>query len=309
MTVLALTGGVGGAKLALGLTRVLLPEDLVFLVNTGDDFTHLGLHISPDVDTLLYTLSELANRDQGWGRENESWNFMESLEALGGETWFQLGDRDLALHHYRTQQLAEGLTLSAVTSDIAQQLGIKFRVLPMSDESVRTEVDTTSGRLSFQHYFVREKCEPEVSAIRYSGAADASLNPHLLLNDIRAVVICPSNPYLSVDPMLAIPELRTFLASTDTPVVAVTPIVKGLALKGPTAKLMAELGVQATATNVAKHYKGLINGFVLDETDAELRDSIESLGVRVSLSQTIMRTMEDRVELARNVLQFTESLR
>lgn len=308
MTVLALTGGVGGAKLALGLVHVLEPDELVFLVNTGDDFSHLGLHISPDVDTLLYTLSNMANPEKGWGRKDENWNFMETLEFLGGETWFQLGDRDMALHHYRTQQLAAGATLTEVTRDVAAKFGVAYPILPMSDQSIRTEVETERGFLSFQHYFVREKCEPEVRSIQYNGAGKAHLNPLLSSHAIDKVLICPSNPYLSVDPMLALPQLRSFLDSSSAPVVAVSPIVKGLALKGPTAKLMSELGVAASAVSVAEHYRDLIDGFVLDETDADLEPQIRELGLSTNVQQTIMRTLEDRIDLAAAVVEFAESL-
>lgn len=308
MTVLALTGGVGGAKLALGLVHVLEPSELVFLVNTGDDFSHLGLHISPDVDTLLYTLSNIADPERGWGRKDESWNFMDTLENLGGETWFQLGDRDMALHHYRTQQLATGVTFTKVTNDLANRLGVGYRILPMSDQPIRTEVETDRGSLSFQHYFVRERCEPAVRSIRYIGASEAHLNPLLSLHTIDKVLICPSNPYLSVDPMLSLPELRSFLKTTSAPVVAVSPIVKGMALKGPTAKLMRELGVAESALSVAEHYRDLIDGFVLDETDADLETQIRELGLSTNVQQTIMRTLEDRIDLAAAVVEFAESL-
>lgn len=308
MTVLALTGGVGGAKLALGLARVLPPKEIVFAVNTGDDFEHFGLHISPDVDTLIYTLADRANKKTGWGREEETWSFESSMKQLGGDTWFRLGDKDLATHVYRSSLLATGATVTEATEKISRSFGIMHRVLPMSDDPVRTMVSTNEGVLAFQDYFVRRKCEPTVSSIEYQGGTSARLNPELDLSTVSKVILCPSNPYLSIDPLLSISELADFLQNTKVPVVAVSPIVKGLALKGPTAKMMRELGIRPSAVTVATHYQDLISGFVLDQEDSEHSSEIQSMGLRTAEFQTIMRTFEDRVQLARDVLGFCETL-
>ena len=292
----------------MGLAHVLSPEEIVFLVNTGDDFEHFGMHISPDVDTLVYTLANQANQETGWGRESETWSFESSMEQLGGDTWFRLGDKDLATHVYRSFLLRNGATLTEATENIARSFGVEHEVLPMSDDSVRTVVDTSEGVLPFQEYFVRRKCEPIVSGIEYRGGPSASLNPKLDLETISAVIVCPSNPFLSIDPLLSIKKLASFLRSASIPVVAVSPIVRGLALKGPTAKMMRELGVQPSATAVAEHYRDLISGFVLDIEDEDLCTEIRRMGVRATTFQTIMRTFDDRVQLGRSVLNYCETL-
>jgi LPPG:FO 2-phospho-L-lactate transferase len=304
----ALSGGVGGAKLAVGLARAMDPVKLMMVANTGDDFEHLGLHVSPDLDTLTYTLAGLANSETGWGRAGESWSFMAALEALGGESWFRLGDGDLATHVERTRRLAAGESLSAVTADFCERLGVAPRVVPMSDDPVRTIVETKAGPLPFQHYFVREACRPEVTGFEFAGAASARANPALLaaLADpgLGLVVICPSNPFISVDPILALPGVRAALAACPAPVVAVSPIVGGRAIKGPTAKMMGELGLDVTAVAVAAHYQGLIDGFVLDRTDAALTDRVGALGPEVLVTETVMQSLDDRVALAEAVLAF-----
>ena len=307
--VLALCGGVGGAKLALGLYRHLGPGRLRVVVNTGDDFEHLGLHVSPDLDTVLYTLSGRDNPETGWGRADETWSFMSALETLGGETWFRLGDGDLALHVERTRRLRAGETLSRVCDDFAGRFGIHARILPMSDDPVRTMVHTPGGRLTFQHYFVREACRPTVTGIAFEGAADARPNPEALraLADpgLEAVVICPSNPYLSIDPILALPDLRAALAACAAPVIAVSPVVGGRAVKGPTAKIMRELGVAPTGAAIARHYQGLIDGLVLDHADASQADG---LAVPAAVTGSVMTSLDDRVALARVVLDFAARL-
>ncbi|MEM6708016.1 MAG: 2-phospho-L-lactate transferase [Pseudomonadota bacterium] len=306
--IVALTGGVGGAKLALGLDAVLAPEDLTLVVNTGDDFDHLGLHIAPDIDTLTYTLAGLANPELGWGRGDESWNCLQTLSTLGGETWFQLGDRDLALHLVRTQALKAGQRLSEVTTTLTRQLGIEATVLPMSDDPVRTHVETNAGRLSFQHYFVREQCEPRVEAIEFEGAdtARAAAGVVEAIDDCDGVIICPSNPFLSVDPMLAIDELHTALRRTTAPVIAVSPIVGGAAIKGPTAKIMHELNLGTMADEIARHYGDLLDLFVLDELDKFLHGQLD---VPTTVTQTVMRTQNDKEALARTCLAAVEQLR
>lgn len=305
--ILALTGGVGGAKLALGLANLLTPDQLMLAVNTGDDFEHFGLHISPDVDTLTYTLSSLANTEYGWGRQDESWACMESMAQLGGDTWFNLGDRDLALHLRRTEMLRQGQTLSQATTAIAQALGIRHPVVPMSDDSVRTQVHTKDGDLPFQHYFVRDACKPKVTGFEFAGIEQASVQPQLLewLQDATAVIICPSNPFVSVDPILNLPGMREALANSPAKVIAVSPIVGGSAIKGPTAKMMRELNIPCMADEVANHYSGLLDGFVLDELDKYLHGE---LNVTTAVAQSVMTSLDDKINLARTTLAFADDL-
>ena len=305
--ILAITGGVGGAKLALGLSRLLRPEELAFAVNTGDDFEHLGLEICPDLDTLTYTLAGLANSETGWGRADETWSFLGALRELGGETWFQLGDKDLALHVTRTRMLREGATRTEAAAAVGHALGVGHAILPMSDQPVRTTVHTPDGPLAFQHYFVRDRCAPAVTGFEFRGAEAAVPNPALLdwLARVDGVVICPSNPFVSVDPMLSIPGMREALAAAPVPVVAVSPIVGGTAIKGPAAKMMRELNLPASAEQVAEHYGALLDGFVLDHQDAGL---VPRLRVASVVTQTVMLTLRDRVDLAETVIQFVEDL-
>lgn len=307
--VLAICGGVGGAKLALGLYRVLPHRDLVLCVNTGDDFEHLGLHVSPDLDTVMYTLADLENPETGWGRRSETWTFMQAMEALGGETWFRLGDGDLATHVERTRRLASGETLTAITTDFASRLGIEADLLPMSDDPVRTLVETAEGTLPFQRYFVARRCEPVVRRILFEGAERAVPNPRITTAlgspDLGLVVICPSNPYLSVDPILALPALRQALADCAAPVVAVSPLIGGHAVKGPTAKIMAELGLPQTQASIARHYHDLIDGIMIDNAD---RAEAEGLPVETRTTATLMSSLGDRERLAREVIEFCTRL-
>jgi LPPG:FO 2-phospho-L-lactate transferase len=312
-TCVALSGGVGGAKLALGLSKILAPEQLNVIVNTGDDFEHLGLTICPDLDTLTYTLAGLNNTETGWGRMGETWTFMAALKALDGEDWFQLGDGDLATHVERTRRLAAGESLSAATAALAAQLGIDVAITPMSDDPVRTYVDTAGGALAFQHYFVRDQCRPVVTGFEFRGVASAAPSPAALraLADpaLDAVVICPSNPFISIDPILAVPGLRAAIKAAPAPVIAVSPIVGGRAIKGPTAKMMAELGITQSAASVARHYQELIDGFVLDSEDEATGNEIRDLGLKVLVTNTVMQSLEDRVSLAADVLEFATALR
>ena len=303
--ILAITGGVGGAKLALGLSKILSDKEVLFLVNTGDDFQHLGLEISPDIDSLLYALSEKNNPDLGWGRKDESWNFISTLEELGADSWFRLGDRDLAIHIIRTQMLSAGKTRQEVADHLANALGIKHRIAPMSMSKVGTLVDTPRGELAFQEYFVRERCEPEVVNFRFEGIGTAEPNPLVFswLNDCDGILICPSNPYVSVDPILKIPGYAEIFRSK--PVIAVSPIVGGMAIKGPAAKMMTELGIPPTPMAVAKHYGDLLSGFVLDETDGEQANDISIPSI---VTQTIMLTLKDRIDLATQCVRFLEDL-
>ena len=307
--ILALTGGIGGAKLCLGLQRMLPPGSLRIAVNTGDDFEHLGLRICPDIDTTVYTLSGIANPELGWGRRDETWTFMRTLASLGGETWFQLGDGDLALHVERTRRLASGESLSAITRDIASRLGIEATIFPMSDDPVRTIVTTTQGELGFQDYFVRNRCAPVVTSLRFHGAEAArvaeGVSRSLRSPDLLAIVIAPSNPYLSVDPILALPEMRSMLRERGVPVIAVSPIIGDAAVKGPTAKIMRELGITPSPLAIVEHYRGLIDGLMLDSRDAALADSID---IPVQLCDTLMVTLEDRERVAGSVLEFSLQL-
>ena len=302
MKVLALTGGVGGAKLCLGLAHCLADDEVQFVVNTGDDFEHLGFHISPDIDTLTYTLADRSNTELGWGRRDESWQFIESFEELGGETWFRLGDRDLALHVRRRELLAEGHTLTEATAHVAGAWGVSFPILPMSDDPVRTIVHTPDGPLAFQHYFVRDRCEPSVTGFDFDGIGAARLNPAIDFDALDAIIICPSNPFVSVDPVLNVPGMRDRMKTSGAPIIAVSPIVHGQAIKGPTAKMMHELEIPATTASVAAHYQSLVDTFVIDVLDADAADEVKALGMQAHVTQTVMQSLDDRIDLARFIL-------
>jgi LPPG:FO 2-phospho-L-lactate transferase len=301
MKITALAGGVGGAKLAHGLANILPPEDLTIIVNTGDDFEHLGLYICPDLDTVCYTLAGLANPETGWGRANETWNTISNIERLGGPNWFRLGDSDIATHLERTRRLNNGMSLSQVTREFCKAWGIQPTVLPMSDSPVRTMVDTDEGELAFQEYFVHRHCEPRVKSFRFDGVENAEPAPGTreAIESADAVVICPSNPWVSVDPILRV------IKKINKPVVAVSPIIGGKTIKGPAAKMFSELGIEPSALAVAEHYKGLLSGFVLDTIDAELSNQIF---VRTSVTNTVMNHLTDRTRLATDVLHFIGSL-
>jgi len=310
--IVALAGGVGGARLAAGLADVLPAGELTIIVNTGDDFEHLGLAISPDLDTVMYTLAGLENAEHGWGLADETWSCMAALERLGGETWFRLGDRDLATHIERTRRLAGGEKLSEITARIAQALNVRARVLPMTDDRVRTVVETHEGQLEFQHYFVRRRCEPRLISVSFPGSATARAGAGCLeaLADpgLAAIVICPSNPYVSVQPILSIAALRNALAERTVPLIAVSPIVGGRAIKGPAAKMMAELGAEPSAGGIARFYRGRIDGLVIDETDRALAPEITALGVAVEVTDTVMCDAAARRRLAAATLAFAQRL-
>ena len=304
--IVALSGGVGRAKLVHGLSLALPPGALTAIVNTGDDFVHLGLPVSPDLDSVLYALAGLSDAVRGWGRRDETWTFMAALKGLGGPSWFNLGDGDLAMHVLRGQYLAAGDTLAHATARIAQALGVATVLLPMSDDPVRTRVRTEEGWMDFQEYFVGRQCVPAVREVAFEGAEQARAQPQALAalarGDLRAVVLCPSNPYLSVDPLLALPALRAALQAAraaGVPVIAVSPLVGGKAIKGPAAKLMAELGLEVTNDTIARHYTGLATVFVSDETDPP---PALPAGMRGMRAQTVMRTDADRRALAETVL-------
>jgi LPPG:FO 2-phospho-L-lactate transferase len=311
--IVALAGGVGGARLAVGLAAALPPSDLSIVVNTGDDFEHLGLTVCPDLDTVMYTLAGVSNPVLGWGRRDETWSFMETLGTFGGETWFRLGDRDLALHVRRTQLLREGVPLSAITHELASRFDIEHAILPMSDTPVRTRVRTDKhGELAFQDYFVRLRCKPRVTAFRFAGSRGARIPlalKRLMKSAIEAVVICPSNPYVSVAPILSVREIREWLRKRDFPIVAVSPIVGGAAIKGPAAKMMRELGASSSALGVVRHYADLVDGWVIDNADRNLQRAIEREGKSVLVTDTIMKSRARSAALAKRVLAFAHELR
>ena len=305
--IVALAGGVGGAKLAAGLARVLPPEELVIAVNTGDDFEHLGVHVSPDLDTVMYTLAGIANPETGWGRADETWAFMAALERLGGPTWFRLGDRDLATNVERTRRLRAGETLSGITRDLCARLGVRHTVVPMSDDPVRTIVHTDRGALEFQHYFVRDRCEPRVQRLEYRGAESARPSAALreALGRGAGVIFCPSNPYLSIAPILAVPGVREAIGGRAA---AVSPIIAGRAVKGPAAKIMQELGIAPSALEVARYYRGIVRALMIDRADAALAAPIEALGIRAVEEDTLMTDETGRARLARACVALLEQV-
>lgn len=313
LPVVAIAGGVGGARLADGLRRALPAEALTVIVNVGDDFDHLGLHICPDLDTVCYTLAGLANPATGWGRNDETFKALETLSQLGGPSWFRLGDRDLGLHLERTRRLRIGQSLSQVTRAICQAWQVRTQVLPATDDSVPTWVYTDEGELPFQEYFVHRQCRPKVTGFRFAGIAEARPAPGTLetLDTARAIIFCPSNPWVSIDPILAVPGIRQAIekAKSGRPRVAVSPILGGKTVKGPAAKMYAELGIEPSALNVARHYTGLLDGFVIDNQDKELAKEIENLGMHVLVTQTLMLTLDGRRRLAAEVLEFADSLK
>jgi LPPG:FO 2-phospho-L-lactate transferase len=302
--VLALAGGVGGAKLALGLSRVLAPERLTVVVNTGDDEEFYGLHVSPDLDTVMYTLAGLANPETGWGLRDETFTALEAYERLGGDAWFGLGDRDLGTHLRRTELLRVGWPLSAITAELCRRLGVQCAVAPMTDERVRTIASTDEGELAFQEYFVHRRCEPVVLGLRFDGIGRARPSSTLdrALNEAALLVVCPSNPFVSIGPILAIPGVRDRIAGFDGTRAVVSPIIAGEAVKGPAAKMLAELGEQASAPAVARHYQGLCDIFVLDDLDASLAPEITALGMRPLVTRTLMLSDQDKTDLARRIL-------
>ncbi len=307
-SILTLCGGVGGAKLAYGLSRTANPDDLLVVVNTGDDFLHLGLHISPDLDTVMYTLAGAADPERGWGLAGETWNFMEAIARFEGSDWFRLGDRDLATHVYRTRALQHGLGLAEVTKSLCDAFGIAHRVLPMTDDPLQTIIATDQGDLPFQDYFVRLDCRPRVRSVRFNWVEMARPHPEFaaLLNnrDLRAVILCPSNPFLSIDPILSLEGVRPGLQSTPAPVVAISPIVGGKALKGPAARIMEELGMAPGNLAIAEYYRDFLDGLIIDRIDEHEAAAIEKLGIKVKIADTVMRSMQDRKKLAETTLDF-----
>ncbi|MBX3038309.1 MAG: 2-phospho-L-lactate transferase [Anaerolineales bacterium] len=318
MKITALAGGVGGAKLAHGLAQVLSPDELTIIVNTGDDFEHLGLTICPDLDTVCYTLANFANPETGWGRKDETWNTIANIEKLGGPSWFRLGDSDFATHIERTRRLQEGQTLTQITQDFCKAWGIKHKVLPMSDSPVRTMVDTGEGELAFQEYFVHRRCELRVKGFRFDNVEEAepTVGVKEAVESADAIVICPSNPWVSIDPIIKTLTASTISAQRPTlslkrrgrMVIAVSPIIGGKAIKGPAAKMFSELGIEPSALAVAKHYRNILDGFVLDDVDSDLEDEIKKLNMKTWKTNTLMNNVSDRTRLANDVLHFIGSL-
>jgi LPPG:FO 2-phospho-L-lactate transferase len=305
--VVALAGGVGGAKLAAGLQEVLPRGALTVIVNTGDDFEHWGLTVCPDIDTVLYNLAGIHNPDTGWGRVGDTFTTLGAMETIGGEDWFRIGNLDLATHLRRSEWLREGATLSDVTDRLRRSLGIPSVVAPMSDQPVRTLVHTDEGDLPFQHYFVRRRCEPCVVDLTYVGAAEARLSDMALkaLQHADLIVFCPSNPYLSIDPILSINGVRRFIRKLPAPKIAVSPIVGGRAIKGPAAKMMLEMGKEVSARTVAEHLDGVLTGFVVDIADA---DVVEELPVATLVVNTLMADLSSKAALAQAILDFAQEL-
>ncbi|WKZ42707.1 MAG: 2-phospho-L-lactate transferase [Anaerolineales bacterium] len=306
MKIVALAGGVGGAKLAHGLAQILKPEELTVIVNTGDDFEHYGLYICPDLDTVCYTLAGLANPETGWGRADESWNVIENASKLGGPDWFKLGDRDLGTHLERTRRLKAGDSLSQITQDFCKAWGIQHTVLPMSDQPIRTMVETDEGELAFQEYFVHRRCEPRVKGFRFEGAevAEPAVWAREAVASADAIVVCPSNPWVSVDPILAVFSPLLSGEGLGVRSIAVSPIIGGEAIKGPAAKMYRELGIEPSALAVARHYQGLITHFVMDTVDSQLIESVRGLNMQVTVTNTVMKSHVERKRLASEILEF-----
>jgi LPPG:FO 2-phospho-L-lactate transferase len=308
MKIVAFAGGVGGAKMADGLAQVLPKNDLTVVVNTGDDFEHLGLTICPDLDTVCYTLAGLANPETGWGRVGDTENALKSVHVLGGPTWFWLGDRDLGTHLERTRRLGEGDSLSSITADFCRAWGIDATVLPMSDQPVHTIVETDEGDLPFQEYFVARACEPSVRGFRFQGAEAARPGPGVLeaIKTSDMIIFCPSNPWVSIAPILAVPGIRAAVVTKH--VIAISPLIGGKAVKGPAAKMFSELDIEPSALAVAKHYGELLRGFVLDNQEAPQATAIEAMGIMPLVTNTLMQDRADRARLAKEVLEFASPI-
>ena len=308
MRIAALAGGVGGSKLVLGLYRVMNPSDLTVIANTGDDVVMHGLHVSPDPDILIYTLADLVNPETGWGFRGETFRVAEGLSQYGRPTWFQLGDRDLATHIHRSAMLASGATLSQVVESIRASLGVKARVLPMSDQFVPTMLDTDEGRMHLQDYFVRRRCEPLLRGIEFAGVAQARPAPGVIeaIEQADGIVITPSNPLISIGPILAVPGVRAALCKRREQVVAVCPLVGGKSLKGPSDRMMAQLGYDVSAVGVARLYQDFCSTMLIDDADGDQNSPLKALDVRPIICPTVMRTLADKEQLARVVLQLFE---
>jgi LPPG:FO 2-phospho-L-lactate transferase len=309
MKIAALAGGIGASKFLLGLSSVLPPEEITIIANTGDDIELLGLRISPDIDTITYTLAGVINEATGWGLTGDTFECINWLSRYGEARWFNLGDRDLATHIYRTHQLRQGRSLTEVTDHIRRSLGVRSVILPMTDAYMPTRVVTDEGEMHFQEYFVRRRCEPRVNQIRFDGVESAQPAQGVMnaILDADAVIICPSNPFISIGPILAVPGLLDALKKTRAEVIAITPIIGGRALKGPAADMLRDLGHEVSARGVALVYKDFVDVFVLDELDATIEPDIKELGMRVVTTNTVMNALEDKQQLARRVLESMKS--
>ena len=309
--IIALSGGIGGAKLGLGLHQIYAPEELYFITNTGDDFLYLGFYIAPDVDTLVYTLAGVNNTETGWGRADETWKTHNVLGELGADNWFKLGDKDLALHLHRSKALRNGERLTSITQDIANRFHLKATVLPMSDHMIQTVVDTNKGLLSFQEYFVKQASKPKIKNISFKSKnpePSAEVTEILMDPGLKGIVICPSNPYLSIDPILSIEKIRQSITESKRPRVAVSPIINGQSVKGPTTKIMNELGLEANVLTIAQHYKDYIDGIVIDTSDQDYVGQIESMGIQVKLSEIMMNNDDDKKRVAEDVIHFIDHI-
>jgi len=306
-SVVALAGGVGGAKLALGFSHILGSEELTVVVNTADDDHFYGLHVSPDLDTVLYTLAGVSNAEMGWGLAGESFRTLDRLKEYGVDAWFNLGDLDLATHLYRTKMLDEGKTLSEVCQQLAKSLGVEHKILPVTDSPIKTMVETQDGIMSFQEYFVKNRCDPIVKSIDFNGSSNCTVTPGVrraVLN-MDLLVFCPSNPFVSIAPILSVPGFKEMIESFSGKSIGVSPIVGGEAIKGPAAKMLKELGHDVSPVGVARQYVGLCNTFIIDEKDVDLKQEIESLGMNVFVTQTIMETDQDKKRLAEYILEIS----
>jgi len=305
MRITALAGGIGASKLLLGLADVMPPEDITIIANTGDDIELFGLRICPDIDTVTYTLAGLINEETGWGLKGDTFESLRWLERYGEPSWFNLGDRDLATHIFRTHQLRGGCSLSEVTDQIRRSLGVRPAILPMTDSYTPTRVITDEGEMHFQEYFVRRRCEPRVREIRFDNIESAEPAPGVLraILEADAVVVCPSNPFISIGPILAVPGVRDALRETPATVIAVTPIIAGRALKGPAAEMLRDLGHEVSAKGVATMYRDFVDAFLLDEADAAILDDVRVLGMEVFSTDTVMNTLDDKRRLAESALQ------
>tara|TARA_B100000700_G_scaffold109040_1_gene123010 strand:+ start:750 stop:1691 length:942 start_codon:yes stop_codon:yes gene_type:complete len=308
--ILVLCGGVGGAKLAYGLSKNLYPEEVVFLVNTGDDFNHYNLYISPDLDTVMYTLAGINDPDKGWGLKDETWNNLNRLKKLGVDTWFQLGDKDLATHIKRTELINEGKLLSEVTESLCSSLDVKYKIFPMSETVVSTKVKTNQGELSFQEYFVKNKCVPKVKEIKFKGNREAVvplyIKEQIKRNGFRGVIICPSNPFLSVDPILSIKEIKDFLIKSNIPKLAVSPIINNKSVKGPTVKIMKEMGINPSIESIVQHYEGIIDILLVDAIDKN--DLPKNMDIQFNFDSILMDSEKKKISLAKTCLEKLEKI-
>ncbi len=308
---ITLSGGIGGAKLCFGLHKILEPDKLRIIANTGDDFLYLGFYISPDLDTLVYTLAGVNNKETGWGRDDETWKTHNVLGELGADNWFKLGDKDLALHLHRSKALRNGKTLTSITEDISERFHLTSKILPMSDHMVQTVLNTNKGVLSFQEYFVKESNQPQIQNISFeSKHPEPTAEVMESLNDpeLSGILIAPSNPYLSIDPILSIDKIKQSIMKSQKPRIAVSPLIGGDSVKGPTAKIMSEMGLEVNVLTIANHYKNLIDGLIIDNADEEYAQAIESCGIKVKISNILMNDYDDKIRLAQETLEFLSEL-